>query len=166
MKITREQLQALQENQPQRAANKSAAGEFGELLARHLEAGANGAAATASLLDASGLRQTVPVLADGISFASEVQAGEQGAGLVAEAAAAMEGIFGSLEQYAAQLSRDKGANLREADALLRDVDGQIAQFRSRFGAMAAEQPALSGLITEAEVLSTTERFKFNRGDYI
>lgn len=54
--------------------------------------------------------------------------------------------------------------LRDAWGMLQGIDAQMAQMRAN--PMRSKSPALDSLLNELEVLTTTEKFKFNRGDYI
>lgn len=54
--------------------------------------------------------------------------------------------------------------LRDAYSLLEGIDTQVMQLRASPAASAS--PELNSLINELEVLAATEKFKFNRGDYI
>lgn len=52
--------------------------------------------------------------------------------------------------------------LRDAWGLLEGIDSQVNQLRNA----SARNPELDAILNELEILSTTEKFKFNRGDYI
>lgn len=54
--------------------------------------------------------------------------------------------------------------LREAWSLLEGIDTQVSQMRANPVANANE--ALKSILNDLEVLSATEKFKFNRGDYL
>ena len=162
MKITTEQLRALQEAESRRTKTSRAAGdEFGALLTRQLDAeqpqGAAGLENAAPL--ASNLR-TVPLA--GIMEESALSEGQS----VEEAMVGqMETMFGSVERYAGELARNDRADLRRAYGLLEEVGGQMAEFKSRFPNADAEQPGLAAMVNELDALVVTETFKFNRGDY-
>ncbi len=82
--------------------------------------------------------------------------------------AAFEQASGTLDmwdKYAAILgSSPADSALRDAYSLLEGIDNRILELRNN--SVANSNPALNGLLNELEVLATTERFKFNRGDYI
>lgn len=54
--------------------------------------------------------------------------------------------------------------LRDAWNLLEGIDAQMSQLRDN--PARARSSALDSILKELEVMATTERFKFNRGDYI
>lgn len=82
--------------------------------------------------------------------------------------AAFEQASGTLDmwdKYAAILgSSPADSALRDAYSLLEGIDDRIMELRNN--PSANSNPALNGLLNELEVLSTTEKFKFNRGDYL
>lgn len=162
MKITNEQLRALQEAESRRTRTARAGDEFGALFTRQLDAGQSQAAATSegAAALAPGLR-SVPLA--GLMEQPALSGAQTDA---QEAAGRMETMFGSLERYAGELARDNGADLRRAYGMLEDMSKQIAGFKARFPDASAEQPEMAALVTEFDVLVTAETFKFNRGDYI
>lgn len=82
--------------------------------------------------------------------------------------AAFEQASGALDmwdKYAAILGTSPADSaLRDAYSLLEGIDGRIMELKNN--PAAGSNPALSGLLNELEVLSATEKFKFNRGDYL
>lgn len=82
--------------------------------------------------------------------------------------AAFEQASGALDlwdSYARTLGTSTtDSALRDAWGLLQGIDDQIAQLRDN--PIRARSSALDSILNELEVLATTERFKFNRGDYI
>jgi len=49
--------------------------------------------------------------------------------------------------------------------VLEDIDGTVQQIKGENPDLATKHPALSGMVSELEVMTVTERIKFNRGDY-
>lgn len=82
--------------------------------------------------------------------------------------AAFEQASGALDmwdRYAAVLgSSPENSALRDAYSLLEGIDDRIGELRNNTAVTG--NPALNGLLNELEVLSATEKFKFNRGDYL
>ncbi len=56
-------------------------------------------------------------------------------------------------------------NLRDAYSLLEGVDAHVSTLKTEAEPLLKQNPQLASLVNELEVLSTTEKFKFNRGDY-
>lgn len=80
--------------------------------------------------------------------------------------AAFEQASGALDmwdRYASILGSPSSTALRDAYSVLEGIDSRIMELKG--SPAASSNPALSGLLNELEVLSATERFKFNRGDY-
>lgn len=66
-------------------------------------------------------------------------------------------------------SRVLGANrsdssLRDAYAVLEDINAQVANLREN--GTRGQNPGLDAILNELEIMAATERFKFNRGDYL
>ena len=59
----------------------------------------------------------------------------------------------------------KNGSLRQAYALLQGIDGQVASLKENTAGLRGQNPGLDTLVNNLEVLATTEKFKFNRGDY-
>lgn len=75
------------------------------------------------------------------------------------------GVLNQWDEYAKILgSGSSDASLRDAWAALEGLDSNIALLRAN--PAVGGNAALSGMLNEFEVLSATERFKFNRGDYL
>ncbi|MDR2051400.1 MAG: hypothetical protein LBQ63_06485 [Deltaproteobacteria bacterium] len=74
-------------------------------------------------------------------------------------------LLDKLSLYADSLGRDQSANLKDLHGMLNGVGTEIASLK-RDLPPAQEEAALGELLNELEVLAATERFKFDRGDYI
>lgn len=81
--------------------------------------------------------------------------------------AAMDQAAGTLDlwdNYARALGSSGNTALRDAYALLEGIDGQLASLRS--SPAMGKSAVFDGLVNELEILAATEKFKFNRGDYL
>ncbi len=158
MKISNEQLRAIQEQSVQRP--KVQQGDFTDLLARHLDADAQlpAAAAEGSSVPVGGIAVPVGGMLEDSATTTVLP-------LYEEAATHMEGMFDTFDRYSRQLAGNDPGSLKEAYSLLRDMNGQIAEFKERYPEAASQQPELASMLNELDVLATTETFKFNRGDY-
>lgn len=82
--------------------------------------------------------------------------------------AAFDQASGALDMwdaYAGTLGTSSSASaLKDAYSLLDGIDATLSQLRAN--PVAGRDESLGGLLNELEILSATERFKFNRGDYL
>lgn len=157
MKITREQqLQALQERDKARARQTGSADAFSALLTKELHT----QQPAAKPVDAA--PRPVGTMVVPVAAGSEGSVSASGQ----EAAESINAMCATLEQYAGQLENTANADLRTAYGLLESVSGQLREFKERFAEGIQENPGLAEAVNELEVLATTERFKFNRGDYL
>jgi hypothetical protein len=77
------------------------------------------------------------------------------------------GLLDSVNAYVNALStRGAGGNLKAIYPLLEGLEQQMGVLKQGATPLEAKHAGLAGLINELEVLTTTEKFKFNRGDYI
>ncbi len=71
------------------------------------------------------------------------------------------------ESYANQLQTPgTQGNLRQAHTLLEGIESQVSSLKVSSEEALKQNPELASLVNELEVMSVTERIKFNRGDYI
>ncbi|MDE5879505.1 MAG: hypothetical protein K2G99_05735 [Desulfovibrio sp.] len=84
--------------------------------------------------------------------------------------AAFDQASGTLDlwdTYAKTLgSSPTNSSLREAYALLEGIDSEVTRLRQDTAGVRGKNPGLDSLLNELEVLTATEKFKFNRGDYL
>lgn len=68
------------------------------------------------------------------------------------------------------LCADPGAgdqgSLKQAYELLQGIDGQVAALKDSTTTLRGQSSGFDSLLNELEVLTTTEKIKFNRGDYL
>jgi HEAT repeat protein len=77
------------------------------------------------------------------------------------------GLLDSLNAYANALSaRGADGNLKAIYPLLEGLEQQVGGLKQGATSLEATHAGLASLINELEVLTTTEKFKFNRGDYV
>lgn len=153
MKITPEQLAALQQQQKKTAQPASGTG-FAQALTQEMHSGSpvqttSNAPLAMPHVGLDQLLQTTMV----------PQPAEQ---TVMEK---MDTLFSKWENYSQTLGATQG-NLRQGYHLLNELRQSIQDVKSEFGASSTSAPELRTLIEELEILATTEEFKFNRGDYL
>lgn len=161
MKISNEQLQALQETEARRKPSAAQDG-FESLLAQQMDT--KTAQGLASTLDPQTLmRGSMPV---SLTEETGAAAFELLQGTAAEMATRMDGLLNGMDNYALQLASNDPAALRGAYSQLEQVNAEIASFRSTFPDMDTAQPGLAAMMNELEAVAVAETFKFNRGDYL
>ena len=176
MKINNEQLDALLRQQEQSSGTVRKSGGqgagFEAALAEQLGLGGAEASSTAGGTSPLGSMQTA--LASQASMISQMLLGTaQGTDEVNPTEDVLQDAFnqasGTLDMWDSYVSTlgDAGKNgsLRQAYALLQGIDGQVASLKENTAGLRGQNPGLETLVNNLEVLATTEKFKFNRGDY-
>ena len=162
MKITNEQISALQESEARRKPGTAEEG-FEALFAEELGSQKAQGKPQASEAQSVMRQHAVSPFPTAEMSAVAAIAGDSDA---ATAQMRMEGLFSGMEDYAGALSSNDPAALRNAYSLLENMTGEIASFRAAYPDMETQQPELAAMVNELEVLAVTETFKFNRGDYL
>lgn len=170
MEINTEQLEALLRQQEQQATTArrqtGQSGGFDAILAQQLGAGAEQANAAASPLS-PGAAQAGMISQMLLNGAGQSQAADPDAEILQEAFNQASGTLDLWDSYAKTLgSSSSGAgSLRDAYALLQGIDSQVAQLKQGTAGVRGQNPGFDSLLNELEVMTATEKFKFNRGDY-
>lgn len=163
MEIENRQLEALLQAREQQAQLPKHTGapttNFENLLNRQMEIEDN----------ANGVNSVLPpqsAILNGalLESAPETQAVDPD---MAALQAAIDNASGALDiwdSYAKAIGGASGASLRDAYAMLEGIDSQVERLKA--SPVAGTNAALDGVINELEILSITEKFKFNRGDYL
>ncbi len=164
MKISNEQIVALQESEARRK-NQAPAEGFESLLSEQLGQGQAQGVAPAMDMRSAMLHGLIPAtLPQQIAGVNEAAPQVQPA--LEEAMKQMENMFSGLEGYANQLASKDTTSLRNAYSMLENVSSELASFKAAFPDMEAQQPELAAMMNELDVITRTETFKFNRGDYL
>lgn len=171
MKIRNEQLQPLQESEARRAKTQKSAEGFDDLFSKELTAntaqGGPGSAISAAMPGITGpLTIQNPAL---LAMQAELAPGAMqaaGMGILQDATNDMQSMLSTLDSYARQLALDEKADMRDAYSMLENVSGKINELKTRYPEMVKENPGLASIIEELDVLTITETYKFNRGDYL
>lgn len=167
MEIDTQQIEALLRQQEQQAASqRSRAGgaSFDDILLQQL-GGVEGAAGNAIPLPPGAARAGLisQLLLSGTGAPQAANADE------AVMQAAFDGASGALDlldAYARAVDSGQAGSLRQAYGLLEGIDRQVATLKENTSELRGLNPGLDGLLNELEILATTEKVKFNRGDYL
>ena len=165
MKIRNDQLQALQQQSEVQAKQKTGgtgftdllAGEFG--AAQSTEAGAVSAGSAFS--PTMGSSASLAIAADALGTGEE----SESTGLE-QVSQSIDSLLGGMDAYAASLKAKGGADLRGAYAQLQNMDRDLKALRAAAPDLGKRHAGLAAMVNELEVMTTTETFKFNRGDYL
>ena len=152
MKITSDQLAALQLQQKNAARNITGDG-FAQALAQELQSDSVAAGTAAA--------PTGPVvrLDQALQAAMLTQPTEQ------TIMDKMSSLLSKWENYSQIIGAADG-DLREGYNLLADIRQDIRDVKSDLARKPGLGQNLEGMVEELDILATTEEFKFNRGDYL
>ncbi|MCL2123672.1 MAG: hypothetical protein FWH34_06230 [Desulfovibrionaceae bacterium] len=164
MKVRMEQLNALlqQEQAAQKAQSKGEG--FEALLAKELRQPGGGAQGTPPPSPGTQAGVISQMLLEPFDQTEPVDPLEDA---LQQSFQQASGLLDSLNAYVSALSaRGADGNLKAIYPLLEGLEQQMGMLKQ--GAMPLEEKhvGLASLINELEVLTTTEKFKFNRGDYV
>lgn len=161
MKIYNEQISALTQGAAKTRQTWGKSDEaFGDLLAR--EMGKAG--------DSPPSSQSVPMVpqAQYLLGLDATQAGSSTAALDGESSSEqvvmdkIDSILSGWENYAAQLDPSAGGSLKSAYDMLENLSGEVSEIRQNYHGSGS---GLGSIINELEIMTATEKIKFNRGDY-
>ncbi len=158
-----ERLLRTEQNRPQTQKAGIPEGEgFEDLLARGLAR-----PGTAQAADPQALRALADPLRlanlDVMNLAGLSGAEETDGDPFASLGGGIENALLGFDSYAASLD---SSSLKDAWSALQALDGSVAALRQDLGRLPRPDPGLESMVNELEVLTATEKFKFNRGDYL
>lgn len=159
MKINPDQIESVRQQQEQKKSQKVAGNgnAFGELLSQEV------AKASASGSTAAAQAPAPPMAVNPLLHMQQV---ENTAAVGKEQqviAQQVDGALSKLENFAKNL--EEPSSLKQAHSALEELSGDLAAMKNEWPDLAEKHPELGAVVNELEVLSVTERFKFNRGDY-
>ena len=167
MNIRTDQVEALLRQQ-ELAAKKAAPGTdaaFGATLAQQMELAAKGAGAKTTAQNTalpSGIVGQM-LLTNAEKTSAPTDPVEQ---VMQQALDQASGALDMWESYVNALGKPGAENnLREAYALLQGLDTQVSSLKRGAEPVLGQNPNLASLVNELEIMTATEKFKFNRGDY-
>ena len=159
MKIRNERLEGLL---PQESVSKTVPADgqgFENLLAQQLGQDIGGTGAASSHV--AGLNGLNPMLLAGQIESDASDDAELFSGILNQT----DDLLGAWEQYAKTLGSSDQVGGKSAWAMLAGMDAKIQGLRADMGKLGTQNSGLDAVINELDVLTTTEKFKFNRGDY-
>ncbi|MEG2172026.1 MAG: hypothetical protein RRY29_02060 [Desulfovibrionaceae bacterium] len=169
MKIQTEQLDALFKQQELHAKQTLRPGkeDFGATLAQELglTAGATPAPGTVPLPGSQHAVIGQMLLGNAENTAAPASALET---VMQQTLAQASGALDTWESYLGALGQTgkQGGTLRDAYGLLQGLDTQVAALKQKAQPVLGQNPALASIVQELDVMTATEKVKFNRGDYV
>lgn len=162
MNIRTDYLEALKrlETQPQKSASVSGGEGFAALLSQeigrpdHVDGEAQTPGVRAATIDPALFVNSLN------ERESSVEAEE---GLLADLTGQASGLLDSWDNYAGSLAG--GTSSRTAWTTLSGMDNQLQVLRGSLSGLSRSNPGLESVVSELEIMTATEKFKFNRGDY-
>lgn len=170
MKIRTEQLDSLFKQQELLAKKPTAPGQqgFGATLAKEMGL-AEGTQASSTLPLPGSQNAVVGQMLLGATENTAAPATDMEA-VLQQALQQASGALDTWDSYVGALQQaGKGGvqtTLRDAYGLLQGLDGQIAALKQGAQPVLGQNPALADIVQELDVMTATEKFKFNRGDYV
>ena len=153
MKITSDQLAALQLQQKNAARNITGEG-FAQALAQELQSGSSVQAGAAATPAAPMVRLDQALQAAMLTQPTEQTIMDK-----------MSSLLSKWENYSQIIGAADG-DLREGYNLLADIRQDIRDVKSDLARKPGLGQNLETMVEELDILATTEEFKFNRGDYL
>ncbi len=157
MKIHPDRLEGIrqdQQDQASKARGKKAGNAFGDILSQEVskDASAGKAQSVSAPIQVNPLLQTQAVGKVEPLDSDQIAALDK-----------MDGLLSKWESYAGELS---SSPLRQAYGTLEEIESGLERIKEEMPEAIKENPGLQGLVNDLEVLSVTEKIKFNRGDYL
>ncbi|MFW5735233.1 MAG: hypothetical protein ACOCWR_09245 [Oceanidesulfovibrio sp.] len=164
MKIRPEQLEALRREEELRSRSQpDKTGKFGDMLAQEVRKGDSPEAAEGA---------TPPGRAEAAKATDAVRQVDRAEVIQPptterEVMETLDHVFDKWEQYADSLrSMQQQGDLRQAYGVLEDISSDVQGLKAAAGGLGQQNPSLQSMVDSLEILTVTERFKFNRGDYL
>ena len=160
MKIHPDQIEGIRQAQQQERTNRTggAAAGFEDILGQEVSKGAEYGADQGGVA-ASGAASLSPQVSP-LWALNQVGGVESDEALTPEEQ--VESVLDGFDAYAESLRAPGGTGLKDAYAELEGIEATVADLKQSVPA----DSGLSGLVNELDVLASTEKFKFNRGDYL
>lgn len=169
MKVTNDQLEALLRQQSQSSSTSRAqtaqGGGFEAALNEQL--GLENAVATSAFpTAASGQASQASMISQMLLGTTQTESADVDEDVIQSAFSQASGTLDMWDSYVNALgSSGQGGSLREAYSLLQGIDGQVAALKTNTATVRGQNTGLDSLVNELDVMTATEKFKFNRGDY-
>ncbi len=167
MKIRTDHLEALRQEELQRANQSPKTGMFADVLAKEAATDDTTGATQDSSQAKAVAAAPLPLDVGSVESATGTEAAEGNPPTERMVMEHLDSVLTQWEAYASGLKGGTGeGDLREAYGVLENISSQVGQIKETLPGVPQGSPALQSMVDELEILTVTERFKFNRGDYI
>ncbi len=163
MKIRPEQLEALRREEELRSRSQpDKTGKFGDMLAQEVRK--SDVQQAAEGLEAPGRTEAA-------TGAEAVQAVDRAEAIQPqiterEVMDTLDAVLDKWESYADSLGAMRQGDLRQAYGVLEDISSEVEGLKAAAGSLEDGGGDLQSMVDTLEIMTVTERFKFNRGDYL
>jgi hypothetical protein len=155
---TTDQITSIVKQSQTTIASKRAADGFHNLLSQELE-----------LQSKSATEAMLPPGTRSIAFDPRLNADQQVSQTAVDpkkVADELEGILDQWEKYSTQISTQGSPDLKGAFGTLKELAHNLATLKQTAPSLESDFPELDNVRNELEVMTVTEQFKLNRGDYL
>lgn len=159
MKIQPDQLTSVQQTGQVQPAWSSPSQDFGEILAKQVGGSQSTDSTTAPSLE--GVASLSQLMA-----AASTQSTQATSNTDKAVMDNVDNLLNQWENYAGQLASGSSGNLRQAYGTLENIQTGVDKLKDEYPDLSEQNPQLSSLVNELDVMTTTEKVKFNRGDYL
>lgn len=167
MKVTNDQLEALLRQQGQTSGTtraQTAQGGFEAALTEQM--GLDSAVASSAFPTSAGQASQASMISQMLLGAAQTESAGIDEDVIQNAFSQASGTLDMWDSYVNALgSSGQDGSLREAYSLLQGIDGQVAALKNSTESVRGQNAGLDSLVNELDVMTTTEKIKFNRGDY-
>lgn len=154
------QIEALKQEQSKARQKTAQNGAFGDVLSQEVGRSAAQGGPSKAGPPPGGPHAVNPLLrAEHVSPVGRTEKAEQ------EVMRSVENVLSRWENYAAHLGSPMGS-MKTAYGELEAISGEVKRIKSEHPGLSENHPGLNDIVNELEVLSASEQFKFNRGDYL
>ena len=169
MKVTNDQLEALLRQQSQtQSTNRTQATPGGFEAALSEQMGLDNAVASSALptATAAGQASQASMISQMLLGSTQSEPVDVDEDVIQSAFSQASGTLDMWDSYVNALgSSGQDGSLREAYSLLQGIDGQVSALKNSTASVRGQNAGLDSLVNELDVMTTTEKIKFNRGDY-
>ena len=168
MKVTNDQLEALLRQQSQTPGTtraQTAQGGFEAALSEQMGL-ENAVASSAFPTAAAGQTSQASMISQMLLGSTQSESVDVDEDVIQSAFSQASGTLDMWDSYVNALgSSGQNGSLREAYSLLQGIDGQVSALKNSTASVRGQNAGLDSLVNELDVMTTTEKIKFNRGDY-